>query len=89
MAYSPVLRCKMWVARVSQEMGREGGIESERVELTAVYASKGPNAEWSKATPAAQFQITISNPAAFGQLSKGHEFYVDFTPAEDAGEAKA
>lgn len=24
----------------------------------------------------------INNPSAHGVLSKGHEFYVDFTPAE-------
>lgn len=73
----------MRVQAVTQSKEGDGSTSSERVQLTAVYGPEGsPNAEWSKWTPAATFDITINNPAAFGQLSKGHEFFVDFTPAE-------
>lgn len=78
----PVLRCKMRVQEVTRSMDGEGKVEQERVRLTAVYAKEGPNADWSKWTPSADFTICISNPDALGKLSRGHEFYVDFTPAE-------
>jgi hypothetical protein len=78
-----VLRCKMVVERVTHVKNAEGETDREEVTLRAVYGKEGtPNAEWSKWTPNAQFAITISNPEAFNKLSSGHEFYVDFTPAE-------
>ncbi len=77
-----VMRCKMKVQRVTQEKEADGSIQNERVELNAVYGTGDTeNAKWSKWTPSASFTITINNPAAFNQLSKGHEFYVDFIPA--------
>lgn len=54
----------------------------EIVKMRAVYNNSPENAEWSQYTPSAFFQIQISNPAAKGQLLKGHEYYVDFTPVE-------
>ncbi len=78
-----ILRCKLRVNRVTLSIAADGSTENERVELSAVYGKEGtPNAEWSKYTPVANFDITINNPQAHGKLSKGHEFYVDFTPAE-------
>ena len=82
-----MLRCKVRVAEVLQSKNAEGGTESEHVKLVAVSGKEGTeNAEWSKYTPQAAFSLQISNPAAFGKLSKGHEFYVDFTPCEPAPE---
>lgn len=79
----PVLRCKMRVQSVAQYKNEDGSIGSEEVKLQAVYGADGTvNAQWSKWTPSANFSITINNPDAFDKLSKGHEFYVDFTPAE-------
>lgn len=78
-----VLRAKMRVQNVTRTMDEKGEVEQERVTLTAVYGPEGSdNAQWSKWTPAASFDISISNPAAFGQLSRGHEFYVDFVPID-------
>lgn len=83
-----VLRCKMRVTSVTQSKDQNGATESERVQLGAVYgsgsipAAEDENAQWAKWTPAASFDITINNPSAFGKLSKGHEFYVDFTPVQ-------
>lgn len=79
----PVLRCKMRVQSVSHYLNEDGSTSQEEVNLTAVYGADGTdNAQWSKWTPSANFKITINNPNAFNRLSKGHEFYVDFTPAE-------
>jgi len=78
-----ILRCKMRVESVMQNKEADGSTSQEIVKLRAVYGKEGtPNAEWSKWTPCADFSITINNPNAFGVLSKGHEFFVDFTPAE-------
>ena len=78
-----VLRCKMRVEEVLHRKNTDGSTEQEQVKLCAVYAKEGPNAEWSKYTPSASFAIYINNPSAFGRLSRGHEFFVDFTPAEE------
>ena len=78
----PVLRCKMRVQSVMHYKNGDGSTENEQVVLSAVYGKEGTdNDQWSKWTPSANFTITINNPAAFNQLSKGHEFFVDFTPA--------
>lgn len=78
-----ILRCKMRVQSVSHHLNEDGSTSQEEVRLTAVYGADGTdNAQWSKWTPSANFSITINNPDAFNKLSKGHEFYVDFTPAE-------
>lgn len=80
-----VLRCKMRVSRVIHLKAADGRTEQEQVELSAVYGDPGSeNATWSKWTPSAGFTIHINNPDAFNKLSSGHEFYVDFTPANEA-----
>lgn len=77
----PVTRCKMRVATVVQNMNENGLPDSETVTLQAVYGRGGSaNEQWAKWTPSAQLNITISNPAAFGKLSKGSFFFCDFTP---------
>jgi len=79
----PVIRCKMRVQEVLLVKDVDGSIHQERVKLSAVYGKEGTdNAQWSKWTPSANFDIWINNPEAFGKLSTGHEFYVDFTPAK-------
>lgn len=85
---NPVLRAKLRVHNVSRSINSDGDVESETVKLSAVYGDKGSeNGEWSRWTPSADFTITINNPKAFGALTKGHEFYVDFTPANPSGGA--
>lgn len=77
-----VIRCKMRVTEVLHSKKPDGTVEQERVKLSAVYGAEGTeNAKWCKYTPSANFEIYINNPEAFEKLSKGHEFYVDFTPA--------
>ena len=81
---SAILRAKMRVTSVLQSKDAHGGTEQEIVKLTAVTSHDGTaNAEWAKWTPSANFEIYINNPAAHGHLSKGHEYYVDFTPVTD------
>jgi len=81
-----IIRCKMRVSEVLHVKDEGGNTTQERVKLQAVYGKEGsPNADWSKWTPSANFDIYINNPAAFGKLSSGHEFFVDFTPCK-AGE---
>lgn len=78
-----VLRAKVRVSEVLQSKDADGSTSQERVKLIAVYDSdpESENGKWSRWTPSANFEISISNPKAFGKLSKGHEFYVDFIPA--------
>jgi hypothetical protein len=87
-----IIRCKVRVTEILSAKNPDGSIASERVSLAAVYGEQGSeNEQWSKWTPAADFRLTISNPAAFGTLSQGHEFYVDFIPCAlpAAGESTA
>ncbi len=78
------LRCKMRVAEVLHLKNCDGSTQQEHVKLQAVYGEAGTaNADWSKWTPAANFEIYINNPQAFGQLSAGHEYYVDFIPCTE------
>ena len=79
---NPVIRCKMRVNTVTHNKNADGSTESENVNLSAVYGDTPENKDWSKWTPNASFNITINNPSAFNKLSKGHEFYVDFTPVK-------
>ena len=81
-----VLRCKVRVSEVLHSKDADGTTSQERVKLQAVYSqdAESENAKWSKWTPNANFELYINNPDAFGKLSSGHEFFVDFTPADDA-----
>ena len=81
---APVLRCKMRVNEVVHVKDSDGKTSQERVKLSAVYG-EGENAQWSKWTPSASFDIAINNPDAFNKLASGHEFYVDFTHANGPG----
>ena len=78
-----MLRCKMRVSQVLHVKDANGSTTQEQVKLTAVYSSdpESENAQWSKWTPNANFDIYVNNPDAFGKVSSGHEYYVDITPA--------
>lgn len=77
----PQLRLKMLVASVAQQVDQEGNISQEQIGLNAVYSDKegSPNKQWSKWTPAAQLNISISNPDAFKKLLPGQFVFVDLT----------
>ncbi len=82
MNQAPTLRCKMRVVEVLHVKESDGSTNQERVKLAAVYGNSDENKHWSKWTPSASFEIYINNPDAMGKLSSGHEFFVDFTPAQ-------
>lgn len=73
---SATLRCKMRVMEVLHQKNDDGSTQQERVKLSAVYGSdsNSENAQWSKWTPSANFEIWINNPEAMNKLSAGHEF---------------
>lgn len=80
----PVTRCKMFVTDIWQQKDSDGTIVQEKVKLSAVIGPEGSeNAEWSKWTPSANFEIYINNPDAMNQLSRGNEYFVDFTPCRN------
>lgn len=82
---NPTLRCKMSVTEVTRVINADGSTRQERVVLWAVTSSgSDENKSFAKWTPSAEFKISIDNPSAFGQLSQGHEYYVDFIPAPKA-----
>jgi len=57
----------------------------ESVTLVAIYEDGGnENASFAEATPSASLQMTISNPAAFGEFVAGKCYYLDFTPVAEA-----
>jgi hypothetical protein len=54
-----------------------------RYNLTAVYDhSTEENRRFTKATPWAELNMTVDNPAAV--LEVGQEYYLDFTPCAEA-----
>lgn len=81
---SAVLRAKLRVSEVLHRKGENGETTMEIVKLQAVYSNdeNSENKKWSTWTPSASFEMQINNPEAFGKLSSGHEFYVDFIPVE-------
>jgi hypothetical protein len=86
MVMEAVLRAKLRFTQVTRNIEADGTTSSEQVKLQAVYGNdpESENAQWSKWTPCASFDMQINNPNAFGKLSKGFEFYVDFIPVEKA-----
>jgi hypothetical protein len=84
-----VLRAKLRVSEVLHRKDADGETSMEIVKLQAVYSTdeNSENKQWSTWTPSASFEMQINNPNAFGKLSSGHEFYVDFIPCEQT-EAK-
>jgi hypothetical protein len=84
---APIMRCKVQVESVLRSMNSDGSTAYEEEGFRAVYDGSEENKQWSKWTPSANFQLQITNPGAFGKLSSGHEFYIDFTPAVAETEA--
>ncbi|MFT0167504.1 hypothetical protein ACLKMY_00550 [Paraburkholderia mimosarum] len=88
------MRAKMLVMSVSANTGTDGEGKSVTVSEQLRLAAVGPNRAYnedgtgdedntfSRWTPCANLDITIQNPALFGQFKYGDKFYVDFTPAD-------
>lgn len=78
-----VMRAKMQVRKVEKFEG------SERLTLSAVCKKDGypadgsdENNSFAKWTPAADLTMAITNPALFGKINEGEEYYLDFTRAD-------
>ena len=79
---SPKMRAKLRIATITKIEG------AEILKMAAVAASQYPvdgsdeDNTYAKFSPQATFEITIANPALFGQFEAGEKYYVDFTQAE-------
>lgn len=58
--------------------------EATTVLLRAVTSGSEENKSFWKYTPSGELRMTISNPAAVSQFIEGQEYYIDFTPADEA-----
>lgn len=73
-----MIRAKMRVTSVTFTQ-----YNSQIAKLEAVYdlLNNKEDNTYAKATPCAEFQLTIDNPEAQGILLPGKTFYIDISPA--------
>jgi hypothetical protein len=71
---------------VLQRVAPDGTVEQQIVRLGAVYENNPdhPNYTFWKATPTAQMEMTINNPAAFDTFVRGRKFLLTFDVTEPA-----
>ncbi len=56
---------------------------SEIVKMRAVYDSNTPEDNtYSKYTPSATLQMSVTNPSLFGYFRPGKKYYLDFVPMD-------
>lgn len=53
----------------------------QKVALSAQYSSSKEDNQFAAATPSGTLEMTISNPAVFGFLKPGKQYYLEFTEA--------
>lgn len=83
------MRAKLQVGSVFAYRNAEGEVSNETVTFFGVskstpYPADGSDEDntFARFSPSANFQISIANPALFGQFEPGQKFYVDFSPAQ-------
>lgn len=78
----PVMRAKMRVSKVEKFDGYEN-LSFSAVCKHDGYPDDGSdeNNTYAKWTPTAELEMTVNNPALFGKINEGEEFYVDFSRA--------
>lgn len=72
-----MLRCKFQVFEVAKQSG------GRRLKLSACTTTDGDNKDWSKYTPSGNFEIFVTNEAAYERidaLKAGDLFFIDLTP---------
>ena len=80
------MRAKVRVSNV-RPFENNGVKTQENLTFNAVCPSQfgedgsDENNTYSKWTPTAQFDMTVTNPNLFDKYKIGEEYYVDFTPA--------
>jgi hypothetical protein len=74
---------KLSVSSVGGYKSTDGTLGYETSQLWAVYSSDpaSENYSFSQATPSASFNITITNPNAFGFFVEGQEYIFSISPA--------
>lgn len=67
----------------------DSGGTSKQVALGAIYApdANGEDGGFTKATPWGEIKMTIDNPKASVQFTIGKDYYVDFSPVDNTGDA--
>lgn len=79
---STTMRAKLQIATITRNTG------SEQLKFHAVcppsFDKDGlhEDSTFSKFSPSADLNITITNPALLGKFNPGDKFYVDFTQAD-------
>lgn len=75
------IRAKMQLTHITETVwGNQG---ARILKFNAVYDDTIPeDRRFQKATPSAEFTMTVDNPAALEQFKLGGKYYVDFVPAE-------
>lgn len=58
--------------------------EGQSVHFSPVYSGSEENKKFFQATPGGQIAFYTVNESALEQFQQGKEYYVDFTPAENA-----
>ncbi|OUM00570.1 hypothetical protein [Variovorax sp. JS1663] len=76
------VRAKFKVQSVTES---EGGLKTAN--LSPVTSGSSENDKFFKWTPGGQIQLGTINPDAAAQFVPGRQFYVDFTPADEAQKA--
>lgn len=83
---NPIMRAKLRIDFIQKTKDEYGNVTGLYINMSAVgksgsYPEDGSdeNNTFAKWTPSASFHAYVCNPALFGSLSKGQEFYVDFT----------
>lgn len=85
-----LMRAKMKVEQVESHMPEDPTCTGyESIKFSAVCKSEGypadgsdENNTFAKWTPCAELKMCITNPALFGKIKVGDQFYLDFVKAE-------
>lgn len=79
MSTKNIMRAKMRIADI-ESSNEQQHIKLEAVGRSDAYPEDGSdeNNTFSKFTPTANLNMTVTNPALAGKFNKGQEFYVDF-----------
>lgn len=82
------MRAKLQVSAVFPHCDSEGNTLTETLHFHGVSKSGGYPADGSdednsfaRWSPSVNLQLSVANPALFGQFEPGQKFYVDFSPA--------
>lgn len=71
------MRAKMELVSVNRTAS------GEQLKFSAVTNGTPEDNTYSKYTPSANLEMSVTNESLFGKFNPGEKYYVDFTPAED------